>query len=262
MSGQELLAERRGQTLILTFNRPDHANALTLDMANALHMELKKATTDHSIRAILLCGAGSNFMDGLDMSFYANNMNDALDTASQIILPYHSAIREIQAMDKPVIAAVEGHVTGTGFSLMLACDMVISSKTASFNTKFAEYGLTPDGGCSFFLPRKIGLTRAIEIMMLSEEFSAEKAERYRLVNKIVEDNKLEDEAIAWVDRLANGPTKAYGAIKKLALKSFEQDINAHLSLETSYFGQSSRSFDFREAVKSANAKKEITFTGT
>lgn len=262
MAGKEILTERRGQTLIITFNRPDHANALTLDMANALFLELKNATTDRSVRAVLLCGAGSNFMDGLDMSFYNHDMNDALETANQIILPYHSAIREIQAMDKPVLAAVEGYVTSTGFSLMLAADLVISSKTAKFNTKFAEYGLTPDGGCSFFLPRKVGVMRATEIMMLCEEFDSERAEKLRLVNKIVDDDKLEEEAIKWLDRLAHGPTKAFGAIKKLAMRSFEHDINAHLSLEHAYFGQSSRSFDFREAVQAEKKDREPNFTGT
>jgi len=258
----ELLSERRGQTLILTFNRPNHENSLTLDMAEALFLALKNATTDKSVRAVLLCGSGKNFMNGLDMSFYKQNMNDALEKANHIILPYHSAIRELQSMDKPVLSAVEGSVTGTGFSLMLASDLVISTKSAKFNTKFAEYGLTPDGGCSFFLPRKVGITRAVEMMMLCEEFNAEQAERFRIVNKVVDDDKLEEEAIKWIDLLAKGPTKAYGAIKKLAMKSFENDINAHLSLEHAYFGQSSRSFDFREAVRSEIKGEKSKFTGS
>lgn len=262
MAANEVISERRGQALILTFNRPDHANAMTMDMASQMFTILKNVTTDRSVRAVLLRGAGGNFMDGLDMSFYTGDLDRALEHANQLVLPYHSAIRELQAMDKPVLAMVEGYVTGNGFSLMLAADLVIASRSARFNTRFAEYGLTPDGGCSYFLPRKVGLSRAIEIMTLCEEFDAAWAERLRLVNKVVEDSDLEEEALIWLDKLTNGPTKAYGAIKKMAARSFEQDLNAHLGLEHSYFGQSSRSFDFREAVKAHKEGRDPRFTGT
>lgn len=262
MAQNEVIVERRGQSLILTFNRPDHANALTMDMAQQLFIVLKNATTDYSVRAVLLRGAGGNYMDGLDMSHYKTDLTAALDHANKLILPYHSAIRELQTMDKPVISAVEGYVTGTGFSLMMASDLVISSRSARFNTRFAEYGLTPDGGCSYYLPRKVGLSRAVEIMMLCEEFNAERAERLRIANKVVDDAELQDAALVWLDKLVQGPTKAYGAIKKLANKAFEQDLNAHLGLEHTYFGQSTRGFDFREAVRADIAGREPKFTGT
>lgn len=262
MAANEILTERRGQSLILTFNRPDHANSLTIDMANQMFTVLKNATTDRSVRAVLLCGAGGNFMDGMDMHFYGKDISTALDHANQLILPYHSAIRELQTMDKPVLSVVHGHVTGAGFSLMMASDLVISSRSAMFNTGFAEFGLTPDGGCSYFLSRKVGLSRAIEIMMLCEEFNSERAERLRIVNKVVDDDKLETEALAWLDKLTEGPTKAYGAIKKLANKAFEQDLSAQLGLEHTYFGQTSRSFDFREAVRAHVAGREKKFTGS
>jgi 2-(1,2-epoxy-1,2-dihydrophenyl)acetyl-CoA isomerase len=201
-------------------------------------------------------------MDGLDMSHYAQDISRALDAANQLILPYHSSIRELQSMDKPVIAAVNGYVTGTGFSLMLASDLVIASRSARFNTRFAEHALTPDGGASFLLPRKVGMGRAIEILMLCEEFDAERAERLRLVNKVVNDDVFETETDAWLEKLVQGPTKAYGAIKKLACRAFEQDINAHLGLEHTYFGHSSRSFDFREAVRAHMSQREAKYTGT
>ena len=262
MAQNEVIVERKGQALILTFNRPDHANALTMDMSQQLFTILKSATTDYSVRVVMLRGAGGNYMNGLDMSFYKADMSGALDKANQLILPYHSAIRELQTMDKPVISVVDGYVTGAGFSFMLASDLVICSRSARFNTRFAEYALTPDGGCSYYLPRKVGLSRAVEIMMLCEEFNAERAERLRIVNKVVEDGALEDEAMAWLDKLVQGPTKALGAIKKLANKAFEQDLNAHLGLEHTYFGQSSRSFDFREAVRADAASRPPKFTGT
>jgi 2-(1,2-epoxy-1,2-dihydrophenyl)acetyl-CoA isomerase len=262
MANNEILTERRGQTLILTFNRPDHANAMTMDMASQLFTHLKNATTDRSVRAILLRGSGGNFMNGIDMRYYSTDLSAALDKANQLILPYHSAVREIQTMDKPVIAAVEGFVTGTGFSLMLAADMVISSQSARFNTLFAKYGLTPDGGCSYFLTRKVGMSRAAEILMLCEDVTPERAKRLHLVNRIVEDERLQEESLAYLDRMAQGPTKAYGAIKKLVASAFDKNLNDQLGLEHTYFGASSRSFDFREAVKAHVAGREPKFTGT
>ncbi len=210
----------------------------------------------------MLRGSGGNFMNGMDMSFYTGDLNVALERANQLVLPYHSAIRELQAMDKPVLAAVEGAVTGSGISFMLACDLVISAQNTKFNCKFTDYGLTPDGGCSYFLPRKIGLSRATELMMLSQTFDVAEAERLHLVNKPVPDEQLESAALEWLDQLAEGPTRAYGAIKKLAMKSFEQDMNTHLGLEHTYFGHSTRSFDFREAVKAFTAGRPVKLSGS
>ncbi|MDD5585733.1 MAG: enoyl-CoA hydratase-related protein [Alphaproteobacteria bacterium] len=262
MAANEVLSSRNGAVLVLTFNRPDRANAMTLDVASQMFTVLKNATTDRSVRAVMLCGAGGNFMGGVDMNVFAGDINVALEHANNIVAPYHSAIRELQAMEKPVLAAVEGRVEGPGLSLMLASDLVISSRGARFNCKFTEYGLTPDGACSYFLPRKIGLNRAVELLMLSREFDTGTGERLGLVNRIVEDDKLQEEAMKLAVQLAEGPTKAYGGIKRLALQSFESNLNAHLGLEHAYFGQTSRSFDFREFLIAKSGGRPPKFTGT
>ncbi|MGE4351757.1 MAG: enoyl-CoA hydratase/isomerase family protein [Bdellovibrionales bacterium] len=262
MAANEILTERRGQALIVTFNRPDHKNAMTLDMASQLFTVLKNTTTDPGVRAILMCGSGEHFIDGLDQSFYGKDVSSALEAANQFILPFHSAIRELQVMDKPVLAAVQGQVTGVGFGLMLAADLVIASSATVFRTGFVEHALPPIGGASFFLSRKVGMGRAMEILMLDEPFEAERAKRLRLINRIVDDNLIEQEALAWLDKLVAGPTKAYGAIKKLACTAFEKDINGQLGLEHTYFGHCSRSFDFREAVRAHSDKRDPRYTGT
>ena len=257
----EIITERRGATLVITLNRPDHANAMTIDMANALYNTVKLATTDRGIRLVLLWGAGGHFMDGMDMSFYSGDINLALENANKLVLPYHSVIREFQAMDKPVLSVVEGKVTGAGMSLMLASDLVIAARSTTFNTKFVDFALTPDGGCSYFLPRKIGASRAMELLMLNETIDSSEAERLHLVNRVVDDEKLHESAVEWADRLVDGPTRAYGAVKKLVMHSFEHELNAHLGMEHSCFGQSTRSFDFREAVKAYFDKRQAKFTG-
>ena len=262
MPTNELLTERRGQSLIVTFNRPTLANSFTMDMANQMFLVLKNATTDRSVRAILLCGAANNFLGGLDESFYKGDMDTLLERANQLILPYHSVVRELQVMDKPVLAAVEGQVSGPGLSFMLASDLVIAAESTKICFASTRFGMSPDGAVSYFLTRKAGAGRAAQMMMLSEEIDGKTAQDYGIVNRVVPDARLHDEALAFLDRLTEGPTRAYGCIKKLVQHAPDHDLGTHLGLEHTFVGHSARSFDFREAVKSLAAGKVPKFTGT
>jgi 2-(1,2-epoxy-1,2-dihydrophenyl)acetyl-CoA isomerase len=262
MAQQEALFEMRGGALIITFNRPNSGNAMTPDMASQIFNRLKLATTDRGVRAILLKGAGGNFMTGLDLNLYnTTDMDRALTNATQMMQPYHSIIREIQAMDKPVIAAVDGLTSGPGLSFMLACDFALAAQSAKFSGGFSAYAMTPDGGASQFLAQKAGTLRAAEILMLSEDFGAAEAEKWNLINGVVEDAKLHETALAWVDRLALGPTRAFAAIKKLLQKAFMQDLPAQLALEHANWGAASRSFDFRESLKARREKRPPKYMG-
>lgn len=262
MPANDVVSVRNGQALIVTFNRPDAKNALTLDLANQAFTILKNATTDRSVRAVLINGAGHNFMAGVDMSQYVGDLSTALERTNQIVAPYHSAIRELQAMDKPVLACVEGEVSGCGLSFMLACDLVMAGHSAKFNCQFIDRALTPDGACTYFLPRKVGSGRAAEILMLNREFGIDEAKQWGLVNFVVDDDALQEESMQLVMQMAEGPTKAYGGIKKLLLRSFDQDLNAHLGLEHNYYGQTVRSFDFREYLLASASSRPAKFTGT
>jgi 2-(1,2-epoxy-1,2-dihydrophenyl)acetyl-CoA isomerase len=257
----EIRGNAVGSALIVTFNRPNQGNALSKDMANQLHLAIKNVVTDRAIRAIMLRGAGGNFMDGLDWSIYGGELMSGVEQNNELLLPYNSAVRELHGMDKPILAVVSGKVTGPGLSLMLASDMVLAGRGAQFTADFSTHAMTPDGGASFFLPRKVGAAKATEILMLGETFDAAEAERLQLVNKVVDDAKLEEEAFQWIDRLANGPTKAYGGIKRLIGKAFEQDINTHMGLEHTYWGACARSFDFRSATKAQLTKKPVIYSG-
>ena len=257
----EILSERRGPALIVTFSRTETGNRFSIDMANQLFNCLKPLTTDRSIRAVLLRGKGGQFMDGLDMRIYEGDIEKGVEHANQMILPYHSAIRELLAMEKPVIAAVNGKVSGPGMSLMLASDLVIAGRQTEFNCAVTSYAMGPDGGMSFFLARKAGALKAAELLMLNETFGAEEALRLNLINRIVDDEKLEEEALKLVDQLSAGPTRAFGAVKMLIGKAFEQNISAHLGLEHTYWGAGARSFDFREAIKARKDKRPPKYMG-
>lgn len=257
----DILFETKGAVLVVTFNRPDKDNTLTAAMAKALHEKLKSASENRTLRALLLRGNGGLFMNGQDMSIFNGDMNAIQERLFQKAQFCNSIIREFQAMERPIIAAVNGRVSGFGLSLMLASDLVIASKKAIFNSGFTVNAMVPDGGTTFFLPRKVGAGKANEILLLNEDFSADKAEQWGLVSKIVEDDALQTEALAWAEKIASGPTRIYGATKRILAKTFENDLNGQLSQESAAWSAGSKTFDFREAIKALAAKREPKFTG-
>jgi 2-(1,2-epoxy-1,2-dihydrophenyl)acetyl-CoA isomerase len=258
----EVLFEMRGAVLVVTFNRPDKGNALTWNMAKLLSEKLKAVSNDRGLRAVLLRGQGDQFMVGHEIDAYTGSANAVQEQIFQKIQFFYTVIRELQAMDRPVIAAVDGTVSGAGFNLMLASDIVIAARRAVFNTGFTPYAMVPDAGASFFLPRKVGAARALELLLLSEDFSAETAEKWGLVNRVVEDTAAHSEALIWAEKLAEGPTRIFGSTKKLVAKAFEQDLNAQLSLESAFFTAGSKTFDFREAMNAHVGKRAARFTGS
>jgi 2-(1,2-epoxy-1,2-dihydrophenyl)acetyl-CoA isomerase len=259
----EILTEVRGNALIVTLNRPLHGNMLSLDMANQLFQALKLVTTDRAIRAVMLRGQGEHFMSGLDLSIYGGtDFTAGIERNNELLLPYHSIIRELYVMDKPVLSVVTGTVAGPGLSLILASDLVLAGRNTTFSAGFTSNAMTPDGGASFFLTRKVGAAKATEILMLNETFDAVTAEKLHIINGLCDDDKLQDEALQWIDRLASGPTKAFAGVKRLVGRAFEQDIHAHLALEHAHWGSSSRTFDFREAMKAHVGKRAAKYTGS
>jgi 2-(1,2-epoxy-1,2-dihydrophenyl)acetyl-CoA isomerase len=257
----EVLFETRGGVLIVTFNRPEIGNAFTCYMAGLMEEKFKAAADNRGIRAILLRGNGAHFMNGHDLSVYADNMKAAQDQILQKVQLFYACIREMQVMEKPIIAAVQGRVAGAGLCFMLACDLVIAAKSTIFNADFTSHAMVPDGGVTFFLPRKVGATRAMEILTLNEDFSVETADKWGLINKSVDADVLAAESLAWTDKIASGATRSFGATKRLIAKSFEQDINAQLSMEAAYWNTGCKTFDFAEAMKAHVAKRPEKFTG-
>ena len=262
MASQEILSELKDATLAVTFNRPAQRNALNLDICTQLFNLLKTAATNRSIRAIVLQGQGGNFMDGVDMKMFAGDFTTSLEHYNQLFQPYHSAIRELYMMDKPIIGIAQGQVAGPGLSFLVTCDFVVAAKSAEFNTRFASYGTTPDGGLSYGLTRKAGVSKATELLMLAETFSSADAQRYNLVNRVVEDEVVLQEGHNWAHRLASGPTRAYAGIKRLVSKAFEQEINSQLASEHSQWGAVAKSFDLRDAMRASSANRPPKFTGS
>jgi 2-(1,2-epoxy-1,2-dihydrophenyl)acetyl-CoA isomerase len=226
---EHILVERRGDVLVLTLNRPDRLNAAPPAMFAEIAAAL--ATLDGA-RAVLVQGAGRAFCSGADVGGGALNADDpGAATHAALTGSYNPALRAIADLDVPVVSAVRGPAAGIGCSLALAADFCVASDTAYFLQAFVNIGLVPDGGASWMLPRLIGKARATEMMMLGERVLAARAYEWGMIHRIVADASLEAEAFALAERLARGPTRAYGAIRRQLLAGYEGDYDTALARE-------------------------------
>ncbi len=257
----EVLFQTRGSTLIITFNRPEKGNALNVSMAKTLCDKFKILGEDRSLRAVLLRGAGNTFMDGYEMSCFSGNLNTNQEAVFQRTQFFFSCIRELAGMERPVIAAVDGRVSGAGLSLMLASDFVLATTRTVVNAGFTKFATMPDAGATFFLPRKIGVARATEMLLLNEDVDARKAFEWGLVNRVVDPAALEEAAYEFTDTIAKGPTRIIGSTKRLIGTAFEHDLNAHLAQEASTWTLAMKTFDFREGIGAYMANREPKYTG-
>src|SRR5687767_13117359 len=245
--------------LSVTLNRPDKLNAFNPEMHKLLRDALERAIDDAGVRAVLLTGAGRAFCAGQDLS---ERSGDApIDLSVSLGSNYNPLVRRLRALPKPIVCAVNGVAAGAGANIALACDIVIAARSASFVQSFAKLGLVPDSGGTYFLPRLVGTARAMGLALLCERLSAEDAERWGLIWKVVDDATLADEAMALARGLAAGPTKGYGLIKKAMYASPGNLLDAQLDLERDLQREAGFSEDYKEGVKAFMQKRAPTYKG-
>jgi 2-(1,2-epoxy-1,2-dihydrophenyl)acetyl-CoA isomerase len=262
MSADVLLVDRDGPVTILTLNRPGARNALDRVLLQALGQALTAAAEDPAARAVVLTGAGGAFCSGADlktaMSPGSDNLLEEIDRA---IDAYHALILAIVGAPKPVIAAVDGAAVGFGCDLALACDLRVLSTEAYLQEKFVKIGLMPDGGGTFWLPRLVGLGRALEMMLLGEPVAAEEARAMGLANRVVPPARLREEALKLAHQLAKGPPLAYAEIKKAVRAGLGGTIDGTLALEKRGQTRCLTSGDCMEGVLAWAQKREPVFQG-
>ena len=253
-----LLVEREGPVVTLIMNRPKTRNALDSELLAALESGLQEAAGDASVRAIVLAGSGDAFCSGADLSGARGDLETGNDLGPRIT-QFHALIRAIVYAPKPVIAAVRGPAVGFGADLALACDLRVLAKDAYLQEKFVAIGLMPDGGGSFWLPRLVGIGRALEYLLLGTRIDAPLALSLGLANRVEEDALGEARSIAAT--LAAGPPRALAAIKSAVRESAVGGIEA--ALEREKVGQTTllHSADFGEGVAAWSAKRAPAFTG-
>lgn len=246
--------------LIAELNRPIVLNALS----DLLVMELQQVLLEArrgSARALLLTGAGRAFSSGADLSPDGNGAGFEADVGVSLDRGMNPVIETLFDLPIPVVTAVNGVAAGAGCSLALAGDFVIAGQSASFLQAFVNVGLVPDAGATWLLPRTIGRARAIEMMMLGERISAETAASWGLIHRVVPDDMLRDEAITLANRLAGGPTRALGEIRKLVRSGLDRTLSETLQAERQAQSRSGMTGDFAEGVDAFREKRKARFTG-
>lgn len=259
---QTITYEKQNGVAHITLNRPERLNTFNGQMHEELRAALKDAENDAEVRALVLRGAGRGFSAGADLSSLDEEIEeDTPDLGQYLRDTYSRAIVQMTQMEKPIVGAVHGPVYGAGFGMALACDVRIASESAKFSVAFIKIGLMPDAGVSFFLPRIVGLGRAMHMSMTGDPIEANEALNVGLVSKVVSDEKLVDEATKFAEHLASLPTKAMGKIKASLYRSFESDLET--ALETEAVGQTFCGYteDHREGVAAFAGKRQASFTG-
>ena len=233
----------------ITLNRPDTLNAFVPEMHKELRAALEQALDQREIRAVLLTGAGRGFCSGQDLSQRKVEPGQApIDLSVSLGSYYNPLVRRMRELPKPIVCAVNGVAAGAGANIALACDVVVAARSAKFVQSFSRLGLVPDSGGTYFLPRLIGTARAMGLAFFAEPLSAEDAERWGLIWKVFDDDKLMPEANAIARKLASGPTKGYGLIKRAIYASAHNSLDAQLDLERDLQRDAGFSEDYRKGV--------------
>jgi 2-(1,2-epoxy-1,2-dihydrophenyl)acetyl-CoA isomerase len=263
MDFETIQVEWREAVCVLTLNRPDKLNALTVQMAHEFSRAVA-AAVERDSRAIVLTGSGRAFCAGGDLQEMQNIASQAgrveafFDEPLRIL---NESILLIRKTPLPFIAAVNGTAAGGGCNLALACDLVIAAESAKFNQAFIKIGLVPDCGGTFILPRLVGWKKAAELMFTGDMITAPQALEMRMINAVIPDAELMSHALAMADRLAAAPTAAIGKIKTLLEASATNDYEAQLKLEQASQVEAGQTKDFSEGVSAFFEKRPPRFVG-
>jgi 2-(1,2-epoxy-1,2-dihydrophenyl)acetyl-CoA isomerase len=243
----------------LKLNRPAVFNSFNQSMAFALQKALDEAELNDEVRAIVITGEGKAFCAGQDL---AEAMDPEGPELQSIVRDHYNPIIErIRAIEKPIIAAVNGVAAGAGANIALACDITIAKKSASFIQAFSKIGLIPDSGGTYFLPRIIGSQKALALMMTGDKISAEQADQMNMIYKAVEDENFESEVKSFAENIAAMPTRGLGLTKKAVNATFSNTLTEQLALEEELQTEAGQTYDFREGVNAFLEKRKPVFKG-
>ncbi len=260
MSYETLLFEVADGVATITLNRPDAANAFNLTMTRELMEASIRCDEEPDIRAVLLTGAGKMFSAGGDVKGFVA-ADDTAVLVKHMTTHLHAAVSRFARMDPPVVVAVNGTAAGGGFSLAMSGDVVLAAESAKFVSAYTAAALSPDGSSTFFVPRAAGWRRAMELMLTNRALTAHEAVEWQLINRVIPDEDLLDEARQLATELAAGPTLAYGRVKRMLLATFDESLETQMESESRNIADMTRTADTAEGMAAFVEKRRPVYRG-
>lgn len=257
MSFETILYDVTDEIATIRLNRPDKMNALSTVMRRELLEVLTRAPTE--ARVVVLTGEGPGFCAGQDLGDVGSF--EDLDLERTLRDEYEPLLNLIYDCPVPTICAINGAAAGAGANLALGADIVIAARSATFLEAFARIGLVPDAGGTYWLPRLVGQARAMGMCLLADKITAEQAADWGLIWEVVEDETLENRTAELAQKLAKGPTAAYGMIKQALRQSHANGLPEQLQLEASLQAEAGKTRDFREGVMAFLQKRPAAYEG-
>lgn len=247
----------------ITLSRPKQFNALNWDMLNGLDEAVQFIERSTDVRCVVIEGKGDNFMAGGDIVYF----HDLIDTEavekrkifSELISTVHQLVERLADLPVPVIAKVRGAAAGFGISLVAGCDLAIGTKNSFYTSAYNLLGTSPDGGSTFYMPRSVGMKKAMEIALLTKRYSADEALEIGLINQVVDDEDLNDTVGKVAYQIAKSAHLAVSNAKRLIRQSFQNNLNSQLKLEQELFLDCAGSDDFAEGVRAFVEKRPANF---
>lgn len=262
MDLRDILYEAKDGVARITLNKPDKLNALSWGSWADIETVIEAVNEDDAVKSVLITGAGRGFSAGTDLTVGEGDERPRPYTGrTGALRTPHLCTATVYDCRKPTIAAVNGVSVGAGLSLALACDIRIASETAQFSAIFTKRGLSADTGATWFLPRMIGMERALEMLYTGRLVDAKEAERIGLVSEVVSPDKLMERANNLAHEIARGPTLAVEINKRLARESIERNLTEHIEAEQFHQEITHRSEDAKEGGLSFIEKREPVFRG-
>ncbi|MCL4423232.1 MAG: enoyl-CoA hydratase-related protein [Actinobacteria bacterium] len=251
----------QGPVATIMLNRPQRKNAFTLDMVDKWAGALQEAAKDPAIRSIVLRGAGDAFCAGIDIEELEKVEPTPLARRQMLTDTIHRVALSLEDLDKPVVAAVAGPAVGAGMDMALMCDIRLAGISARFSEGYIRVGLIPgDGGC-LWLPRLVGVARALELLLTGDFIDGQEAERIGVVNHCYPDDELLGKTYELANKLASMPPIAAGLIKRSTYQSLHMDVRTHLNMMASHMAVVQSTDDSSEAMSAFSQKRDPHFSG-
>lgn len=245
----------------ITFNRPNDMNSLSREMFDQLDKVLMQCKTDDNIRVVVITGSGRAFCTGADLKDLQKSLIEAKPGEKNLLDRFDHSFRFIRDLPKPVIAALNGFTLAGGLELAMCCDIILAAESAKLGDAHSNFGVFPGAGGAAILPRKIGINRAKYLLFTGDFFPAAEFERFGLVNRVVPDENLLEEADSLVKKLSDKSPLVLRKMKEVANATFDQSHEDALNHETVCAQKHLRSYDLQEGLKAFAEKRKPEFKG-